>query len=56
MYPKNKSKFDAWHKAMVAGATVDKPDYGKTTNSRTSRKTRMKRRRLQKKKRRTKNG
>jgi len=33
MFPKRKDLFDAWHKAMVAGATVDKPNYGKTTQS-----------------------
>lgn len=34
MYPKRKDLFDAWHKAMVAGATVDKPNYGKGRGSR----------------------
>jgi len=29
-YPKRKDLFDAWYKAMVAGATVDKPNYGKS--------------------------
>jgi len=28
-YPRRKDLFDAWYKAMVAGATVDKPNYGK---------------------------
>lgn len=59
-FPRNKAKFDAWHKAMVAGATVDKPDYGKTTTSRTSSRTTKKRRRRKRKKtnrqRRMKNG
>lgn len=40
MYPKNKAKFDAWHKAMVAGATVDKPDYGKSGKTEGSKKSR----------------
>jgi len=29
-YPKDVTRFMAWAKAMVAGATVDKPNYGKT--------------------------
>jgi len=29
-HPSKKKLFDAWYKAMIAGATVDKPDYGKT--------------------------
>jgi len=29
-YPKTVDKFIPWSKAMVAGATVDKPNYGKT--------------------------
>lgn len=45
MYPKRKDLFDAWHKAMVAGATVDKPNYGKTTSSKAPT-NRKKRRRL----------
>lgn len=49
-YPRNKAKFDAWHKAMVAGATVDKPNYGKTTTSRKPRTTTRRRRRKRKKK------
>lgn len=32
-YPKTISKFVPWTKAMVAGATVDKPDYGKMTGT-----------------------
>lgn len=28
-YPKSVSKFIPWSKAMVEGATVDRPDYGK---------------------------
>lgn len=56
MYPKNKAKFDAWHKAMVAEATVDKPDYGKTT-ARPSKKHRRRRiRKSRKTIRRRKNG
>lgn len=27
MYPKRKDKFVAWSRAMVEGATVDKPHY-----------------------------
>jgi len=52
LFPKRKDLFDAWHKAMVAGATVDKPNYGKTNPSRgiigthkSGRKRRKKRRR-----------
>lgn len=30
MYPRRKDLFVAWAKAMVEGATVDKPNYGKT--------------------------
>jgi len=30
MFPKRKDLFVAWAKAMVEGATVDKPNYGKT--------------------------
>lgn len=42
MYPKDVAKFIAWSKAMVAGATVNNPNYGKsgvrrTTRSRTRR-------------------
>lgn len=29
MYPKQVSLFIPWTRAMVAGATVGKPDYGK---------------------------
>lgn len=29
-HPKTVDKFIPWSKAMVAGATVDKPNYGKT--------------------------
>lgn len=45
-YPKTVDKFIPWSKAMVAGATVDKPHYGKsrTRRYRTRRTRRMKRR------------
>lgn len=52
MYPRRKALFDAWYKAMVAGATVDKPNYGKTTRlkkktgKRRSRRTQTRRRRI----------
>lgn len=58
-YPRKKSTFDLWAKAMVAGATVDKPDYGKKTRwSPTTNKqsTRNARRRRMKKKRKSRNG
>lgn len=53
-YPRSVNKFIPWSKAMVAGATVDKPDYGKNTLSSTkrstpSRKRRRKRRRKSRK-------
>lgn len=46
-HPKRKDLFDAWYKAMVAGATVDKPNYGKSGRKprRSSRKFHVKRRR-----------
>lgn len=46
-HPKRKDLFDAWYKAMVAGATVDKPNYGKSGRKprRSSRKFHAKRRR-----------
>jgi len=31
MYPRTVNRFIPWSKAMVDGATVDKPDYGKKT-------------------------
>jgi len=43
MYPKRKDLFDAWHKAMVAGATVDKPNYGKSQKPTTGKRFRSKR-------------
>lgn len=49
-FPKRKDLFDAWHKAMVAGATVDKPNYGKS--SRKTNRHYMKRKRAQARKRR----
>lgn len=38
MYPKSVNKFIPWSRAMVAGATVDKPDYGKTSKTTSRRK------------------
>jgi len=32
-YPRTVDKFLPWTKAMVAGATVDKPNYGKSHRS-----------------------
>lgn len=34
MYPKQVKLFVPWAKAMVQGATVDKPNYGKTMRKR----------------------
>jgi len=53
MFPKRVKLFIPWAKAMVAGATVDKPTYGKSAsrhNSGTNRKPKRKRRRRRKKK------
>lgn len=52
-YPKTVKLFIPWSKAMVDGATVDKPNYGKTTRSsrtqsKVSRKKRRKKRRKKK--------
>jgi len=49
-YPKTVKLFTPWAKAMVEGATVDKPNYGKTTKMSSSkfRKKRRKRRRRKK--------
>lgn len=44
MYPKRVKLFVPWAKAMVAGATVDKPTYSKT-HHRKKRKARVTRRR-----------
>jgi len=33
MYPKKVNLFIPWSKAMVAGATVGSPDYGKQSSS-----------------------
>lgn len=49
MYPKKVSLFIPWTKAMVAGATVGSPDYGKTTSSRKSTPHGKRRRRRRKK-------
>lgn len=52
MHPKDVAKFIAWSKAMVAGATVDKPNYGKNrsgqTRSGSTTRSRKKRRRRRK--------
>jgi len=48
MYPKRIKEFVPWTKAMIQGATVDKPEYGK---SRTRKFKTRKRRRKRKKKR-----
>lgn len=45
MYPKRVNKFIPWSKAMVAGATLDKPDYGKNTLKKNRRKKRKRRKR-----------
>jgi len=46
MYPKSVKLFRPWAQAMVEGATVDKPNYGKKTSSPSrTRKRRRKRRR-----------
>lgn len=42
MYPKRKDLFEAWAKAMVQGATVDKPNYGKTQSGSLKRRFRSK--------------
>lgn len=54
MYPRRKDLFTAWSKAMVEGATVDKPNYSpakaKKSGSRVSRTLRKRRRRRKKNK------
>lgn len=46
MYPRRKDKFVMWSKAMVEGATIDKPHYPGTKNpTRAMRTTRRKKRR-----------
>jgi len=53
-YPRRKDLFDAWAKAMVAGATVDKPNYGKTVShskNGSTNKTQMRRRKRRRKRR-----
>jgi len=52
-YPKQSKLFQAWAKAMVAGATVDKPNYSATST--TSRASRRKKRRKRVTNRRKKN-
>jgi len=49
-YPRRKDKFVAWSKAMVEGATVDKPSYpGTSKTKRPSRARKVSRRRRRKK-------
>lgn len=56
MFPRRKDKFVAWTKAMVEGATVDKPVYpGTKKNSSKSSKSSAKRARARRKKKRKKN-
>lgn len=49
MYPRRKDLFTAWAKAMVEGATIDKPNYsparGAGIGTRSSRRKRRKKRR-----------
>jgi len=45
MYPKKVKLFIPWSKAMVAGATVDKPSYGSTKKLTMMKKRRKRRRR-----------
>lgn len=53
-YPKKVKLFKPWAEAMVAGATVDTPDYGKKASRTTSgAKVNRKRRRRRKRKMRT---
>jgi len=44
-HPKSVALFIPWSKAMVAGATVDKPDYGKKMRSSKKRKQKRRKRR-----------
>jgi len=46
-YPRTVQRFIPWTKAMVAGATLGKPDYGKSLKTR---KTKRRKRRKRKKK------
>jgi len=55
MYPKRKDLFDAWHKAMVAGATVDKPNYGKSNQGKPVHRAFRKKRKSSQRRRRKKN-
>jgi len=41
MYPKRVKLFIPWSKAMVAGATVDKPSYSKKSGNRAHRRRRV---------------
>lgn len=44
-YPKRVKEFIPWTKAMVAGATVDRPNYDSSMKKMTKRRRRRKRRR-----------
>jgi len=55
-HPRRKDLFVAWSKAMVEGATIDKPNYPGTKNrSKKSSKSSQTRRRRKRKKRHSKN-
>lgn len=51
MYPRKVNLFKPWAAAMIDGATVDKPDYGKKT-MRSSKSTQHRKRRRRRKKKR----
>jgi len=55
MYPRKVNLFIPWSKAMVAGATLDRPDYGKGSVT-TKKATKNRRRRKRRRKRRQKDG
>jgi len=48
-YPKTVKTFVPWSKAMVAGATVDKPSYPGTRASKTNQKARKRRKKRKRK-------
>jgi len=48
MFPKRKDKFVAWSRAMVEGATVDKPNYSGKSNKGRAQPQRQQRRRRRK--------
>jgi len=49
-YPKKSKLFQAWAKAMVAGATVDNPDYSSSGGKMMAKRRRKKRKRRRRKK------